>query len=354
MPAPLALLRWIAPPLLMVAAAVQAAPAALYSGEAVVANQEADERARVLGVALTAALVKVSGDPTLAADPALAAALERAPQLLTQFSYRQSIDRRDGSLAPRLILVAEFDRAGVDALLGELGRATWGDRRPRTLVWLVVDDGAGVRRIASASQVAALDAMTGAARGRGIELVLPVMDAEDFGKIDADALWSGPTERALLAAQRYGTPAVLVARLARSGNGWSGRFSLLAGDATEHFTVTFADSNSVLAAGANGLADRLAQRFAIAASERKIADYRVWVADVRSATDYARVMGYLGGLSVVSAIEPEGADGDRLLLKLTLNVGLDRLRQLLALDRTLRIADDVPGEGTQATLTLAH
>ena len=80
----------------------------------------------------------------------------------------------------------------------------------------------------------------------------------------------------------------------------------------------------------------------------------MWVDGVESATDYANVLSYLDGLSVVDAVEPEGADGKRLLLKLTLNVTIDRLRQMLGFTNVLRVEEVAPADGSAATLTLVR
>ena len=56
---------------------------------------------------------------------------------------------------------------------------------PATLVWLVIDDGTR-KTVASASQVAALGAMTGVAAERGIELKFPTLDGSDLARVDAD------------------------------------------------------------------------------------------------------------------------------------------------------------------------
>ena len=308
----------------------------LYTGEALVASQDAAERERALGPALVQVLVKVSGDPRVDRSPGLDAELAQASSLLLRYGYRQDTSSVAGQPTNRLWLQAEFDRAAVDALLSRLGVAQWGAERPLTLVWLVIDDG-GRKTIASASQVAALGALTGAAQQRGIQIQLPAVDGEDLSRIGPEELWGGAAEKAYAAAQRYGARAVLVARLARGGSGWNGRFTLVDGGGKDEWSASFVDSNSVLAAAANGLADRLAQRFSIAPGDRVVADFHVQVEGLRGPTEYGRVLDYLGGMSAVAAVFPEGAEGERLLLRLTLNVGLARFGQMLALGDVLEM-----------------
>ena len=244
--------------------------------------------------------------------------------------------------APAPAPAAPVAPAGGEAAAAPQGQA---------LVWLVIDDGTR-KTIASAAQVAALGALTETAAARGVVLRFPTLDGNDLARVDADTLWSGDPRKALAAAQRYGTPTVLVARLSRSGAEWRGRMTLVDAFGSESYEAQHADSSSVLAAAATGLADRLAQRSAAAEGERVVADHELWIAGLRGAGDYGRALRYLESLPVVESVTPEGADGDRLLVKARLNVRLERLQQLLALGDTMALDDPAPPAGSQAVLRL--
>ncbi|HET7843965.1 MAG TPA: DUF2066 domain-containing protein [Xanthomonadales bacterium] len=352
MPARTFAARFVAAIALAWAVAAGAADPRLYSGEALVTSQDEAERTRALAPALLQALVKASGDAAVATDPRATPVLEQANALLQRFSYRQTVDTVAGQPIARTWLVAQFDPAGIERALAGMGRSTWAERPP-TLVWLVIDDGAA-KRVATAAQVEALGALTREAEQRGVVLKFPQMDPQDFATADPERLWDGAPAKALEGAARYGAPAALVARLDRSGGGWRGRFTLVDGGGSTDWSASYADANSVLAAGANGLADRLAQRYAIPAADRQPGDYQLWIADVRSPIDYGTVLEYLGNLSIVGSVVPVGADGDRMLVQVHLEVTLGRLRQLLALQEVLQFDDTVETVGAQATLRLRH
>jgi uncharacterized protein len=222
--------------------------------------------------------------------------------------------------------------------------ATRGAPSSATLVWLVVDDGTR-KTIASAAQVAALGALTETAAARGVALEFPQLDGNDLARIDADTLWSGDTRKAYVAAQRYGTPTVLVARLSRNGALWQGRMTLIDAFGREDYSAQHPDSSSVLVDAASGLAERLAKRRVALEDERVVADHELWIAGVSSARDYGRVLKYLESLPVVESVMPQGADGDRLLVKARLTVRLERLQQLLALGSTLALDDPASANG---------
>jgi hypothetical protein len=225
--------------------------------------------------------------------------------------------------------------------------------RSGTLVWLVIDDGTR-KTIASAAQVAALTPMTTTAAGRGIALRFPELDGNDLARIDADTLWSGDPRKALAASQRYGATQALVARLSRSGATWNGRMTLVDAYGADEWLAQHPDSSSVLVDATAGLADRLDKRRALAVSERVVADHVLWIDEVRSPSDYGRALRYLESLPVVEAVTPEGADGERLLVKARLTVRLERLQQMLALGDTLRLDDAAVAPGSPAVLRLEH
>jgi hypothetical protein len=338
-------------------AAPRAQELALYTGEAAVASQDEAERARALPQALAQALVRASGDGSIASDPALSGKLEQAATLARQFSYRQVAEPGPGG-APqnRLFLSVQFDPAGVNQILGELKRPVWGQDRPQSLVFLVVDTG-GPKQVASAAQASALTPLTRAAELRGIPLRFPQMDAEDLSRIDAMAAWEGDAAKVSTAAQRYGTPLIFLVRLNRQGAGWFGRFTLIeqfGGGAPESWSTSFPDAAGVLSAAAGGLADRLAQRYAMAGVQTKPTEYRVWVEKLDTSDDYGRVVKYLGGVSGVRGVEPETASGDRLLLKLTLTMTLERFRQVLTFEHKLAVTSLEPSEGAVARLALVR
>ncbi|HET9033336.1 MAG TPA: DUF2066 domain-containing protein [Dokdonella sp.] len=99
-----------------------AAPAT-YSGEARVANQSEVARANALKTALAEVVIRLSGDPGILARDNVAEAVAKAEKYVLQYSYRRdtAMDTFSGAEKPQLILVAEFDSAAVDRMLGGLG-----------------------------------------------------------------------------------------------------------------------------------------------------------------------------------------------------------------------------------------
>lgn len=309
--------------LLLVCAPAVAQEPSLYEGETPVSGQGAGAREAALPRALGQALIRLTGDPAIGSDPAIAPALAQAPQLLQQYRYRQL----DGG---GLALIASFRPAGVDALLAEAGRLAWLPPRPEPVVWLAIDDGRGPRLVGS-SQAGAVAPLTERAAQRGLRFNFPLLDLEDQRTIDAGRVWQFDLGAATQATARYPSQAALLGRLQRQGGGWAVEWRVLDnGEQIAETRLTDADARVLLAAGADLAADALARRYASQLVDSgPPGTYRIVVEAVRDAEDYARLMGYLRGLPLVRASTPLAAQADQLELSLDLGTGIDGFARLV-------------------------
>lgn len=331
-------LGWIGALLLAHGAAI-AQDLALYEGEAVVESQSEAARNAALPQALAAALVRLTGDPAVASDPAIRPELARAPTLMQQFRYRQEADPASPGLS-RSVLVVRFDPSGVDALIALGGRSVWPSPRPSPVVWLAIDDGRGPRLLGSA-QAQAVAALTAQARARGLTVTYPLLDLEETRSLVVSAFWAGDSAAARRASPRYQSRVSLVGKLYRSASGWTAEWVLYDGEQRLAETTPSApDAASVLAAGADLAADTLAARAAEAAlNAGQSGRYTVWIEGLRSAEDYARTLAYLQRLSVVRSVSPLQVEADRLQVELDMSTGLEGLSRLVETGPTLRLVD---------------
>lgn len=80
----------------------------------------------------------------------------------------------------------------------------------------------------------------------------------------------------------------------------------------------------------------------------------VWIGGIRSAEDYARVVGYLGKSPLVRGVRPQQARGDGMLVRLSLGTDLAHFLDAVGIERTLSIVSAAPPvDGVDATLALA-
>jgi uncharacterized protein len=118
----------------------------LYQARVHVTGEEEPNRNRGFAAGLRDVLVKLTGDPTLIGDPAVAALGANAGNLVGAFRYRDlmaglPIHDEQGTRQRPFILTIDFDPPKIDAALKPLGRSVWTAERPRLIVFLAVDNG---------------------------------------------------------------------------------------------------------------------------------------------------------------------------------------------------------------------
>lgn len=209
----------------------------LYRGEAIITGQDnLDERARGMRLALVQVLVKACGDDRVADHPSLPAILANAESYALGYEYEDrkkgiQISDEQGTRDRSFHFRVDFDPEAVDGILHRLGLAAWHRDRPRLLVALAVTDhqgpfivGTEIGRGVGQRETLLIDA-----RRRGIPLVLPRMDSVETMAVSHQEVSAvnGPAVGALATA--YGADAALIGTMEITAAGyWDTDWTLLA------------------------------------------------------------------------------------------------------------------------------
>lgn len=203
-----AVLRGLSAGLALLAAtpAAAATDSDLYRVTVFVTGQGEETRGPALEKALVAVLVKVAGDPRLAASPAAAALAPEAAGAVSGLAYRDRMEGipvhdEQGSRDRPYDLTVDFDPAAIDALLARMGAAPWPAPRPELLAVVKVENGATRFFLAADGREGRdmREAMDAAAAKYGMPVVLPTRAelaragdaAALLAAVDADAAVAG-------------------------------------------------------------------------------------------------------------------------------------------------------------------
>ena len=296
---------------------------ALYSASVPLADTSAGARDQAFAQALGAVLGHLTGDPTVVAQPGVAAALKNAPALVQQYRYVQ------GAPGTPLMLAVSFDPDALQRLARDLALPIWPGPRPPVLAVLSGANGVPL----TAAQAAPLLA---AGSDRGIGFVLPAAGAP---APDAAALAQGDPAALADAAAQYHTGLVLVGQLGAARASWT----LIIGGQAQAWQSRGGDADAQLGDGAATAARRLAQRFVAAPAAANAQQTTLWVSGLRSARDYATLIGTLRRDPRVHGLQPLQAQGDGLLLALDLGVPLTNVSDDLVASGRLVPAAVHPG-----------
>lgn len=343
-------MSWIATRSALLSALLLAAPALavvvpdLHATAVAVPDQSPDQRAKAFRAALAEVVVRLTGDRA-APDSAALAPLMKAPQrFVGEFSYVQDPPAPAVGEPPlpagtvvRTLLRVRFEALALERALREAGLTVWGRERPRTLLWLVLDDGPE-RDLVGPEDA---EPFVAAAAGRMVPLVWPTLDAEDRAALTLADLAALDEAKVRAASLRHPAEAVLAGRALRAGNAWQGQFLWLMGDDFERFEVAGPSVEAVAAAVLDRLAGNYVARYGVR-NEELPAVIEVAIEGVADVVDYARAISYLQELSPVRKVDLLGAHHDVLRLRVTFRGDAPTLERIIALDAVLGRSSEAP------------
>lgn len=297
------------------------------------ADEEArDQRAAAIEQGMSVLLTRVTGRRQAGAYPELAELVDGAERRLTSYAVLNDEEIRVG-----------FNANAVNDFLTSLNWPIWGSERPLTALWVAIDLGNGQRIVLSADETAGelepdlqefvdgiREEILRAADERGLPVVLPLLDAQDFQVVSFAAIWGGFDPLIERASSRYGADAALVARIAITELGLDVRWSAIRGGRSQTL------QSSALREGIDWLADQYAAQYSAVGGARTT---RITIVDVGDFDTYARVMSHLETLSVLQSIDVEEFSDDVLTLRIASRGDDSVLQRVLTLGDVLEPSD---------------
>ena len=321
----------------------------LYEARVPVVDQSSSARTAALQQALAVVLVKVTGARSVPGP--LSAALGDAAHYMQQYRYEQAPPdpNAQSGAAPALLLWARFDPRVVNEAVSAAHAPLWGAERPRTLVWLALQDSTGARILPATDSSFLMQALTAAADQRGIALLFPQMDPVDRAAIGVPDVAGFSADRIRQASQRYKPDAVLVGSITPFGAGqYAAHWQLITGTQQETWVTPPGDEVVTVVDGVQVSADRYAARYAIATDAGDIAGVSLVVQGVTSLDIYAKVLSYLSGLTPVRAVHVQRMAEGSAYFSVDAHGSLDNLQAALTLGGLLAPADTAIATATSA------
>lgn len=310
-----------------------------------VPDRSAKARRPALREALGEVLVGLSGRASLVAELKSQSRLPFRDQLVQQFRYLET-PAAEGSL-PRLLLEVRFNPEMVRDLSDQLGLPKWPLERGVTLMWVALDTGIHRELLgAVAEHQEIVEAALQVAKGRKLPLLLPLLDLDDLRQVNFSDVWGGFADQVALASARYSPQYLLLGRVYRTSHGWGGQWQIRDGQWVDRWAVEGGDEKAVIAAAIKHVGEWLAQRYSVFAVTETDQVLLMQLEGINDIGDYARVLRYLDGLSVIQGVAPRRVTPESLELSIESSAGVKAIQQALAIEQVLVSVEDGPQTGT--------
>ncbi len=309
----------------------------LYDARVPVAERSESALKRAASQGLADVLVRVSGRADVAQGSTLQSAMRDAHSLLRQYRYDTVIE--DGRQS--LLVDLSFSEVEVNRLLSQSGLPVWDKNRPRTLAWLAIDDVSGRQFVNEIDYPEIVATLREAADRRGLPLVFPVLDIDDRLVLTTGQVWAMDLAAVRSAAERYRAAHILTGRLTRLSTGWIANLAHLDASDENLIDTQSADLQAVLTPAVNGIADALAEKYAVVRSGQEARSANIVVSGVEGFRDYARLLTYLESVVVIEHANPVWIAGSQLVIQLHLEGAMEKAQQFFLLDKKI-LEDDMP------------
>ena len=312
----------------------------LYGHRVIIEDGSDGERERAFEEAFSAVMLKVTGHGRWLDHPDIISARRQAGDFVEAFAYGTEADGNGGS--ERRYLEVDFAEGPINDLLRNAGIPRWGSNRPSVLVWMVVQDADGERRMLSATSDPETTAIIEAvAAERGLPVIFPLLDFEDLRALSADVLWSLDEAALRAAGERYAADSILAGRMQRTRRGHlTGLWQFIFQDESEVFDGLDSQLDLYLQIPMHRITDQLADYFAPLRLEAEAGLVRLQVEEVANLEAYTALLAYLQGLEPVESVTVGEIDGSRLELRIGLDGDLQQLTEVIALERNLLPTED--------------
>lgn len=333
----------------------------LYQATVQVDSRE-DERERRRGFsdAMLEVLVKVSGSTAVSSPASIRRALNSPEAYVESWSTQtrtEVIESENGqsSTQENIELVVNFYESEIQRLLDENNIPLWPANRPETLVWIVIEDELGERRMLASSanpDSTLLERLDNYADQRGLPLLYPILDLEDQLRLNVNRLWELDEQAILNASRRYQAESILAIRIFRSLSGeLLARSLYFFRDNVFSYEEFESSENEFLQGSINLVSTELSQYYAVLLSSTENSvpvDFQVDGID--SPADYSALLSYLRTLEGVNAFQLKRADQGTLILRLETGGQLRQLVETIALEPSLQIVSELNRDGLDVSM----
>lgn len=310
----------------------------LYQGNIIVDKQN-DQQLKEL--ALQQVLIKVSGNAQINALDESKELLKKTQSLLSQFGYRNFADRR--------YFVAVFDQGKINQALREMQQPIWGETRPQTLVWLIVDSD-NQRNLVSDNMINSDqdDLLSSALKTeqlqRGISLRFPLMDLDDNLAVSLADVSGRFYDQIAEASLRYDASHFIVANLKQQdAQTWDLVWSLVYANPQSNKNQVVASSqlsgnkSVVVSQMTNAVADYYADQYAVLDTGTDKFSQNISISGISSLQQYEKLNQLLSGILAIASYQVVSVDAEQVKVNVKVKGGINNFKNALSVQDNLQL-----------------
>lgn len=309
----------------------------VYETSVPVASQSADDKVQAEQKALAQVFIKVSGNDKILDKPEVKDSIDKAEQLLQEYSYSPS----PTTPATPYLFNAKFDKESINRALRNADVQVWGQNRPMILAWIEYEIPSKPAVIIDSDSPGEIQTLIKKySDQRGLPFILPIMDVTDMDQVGVNDIAMMSLPSLLEASKRYHSDIILIARIFKDQKGFTVQAKMVVKEQQWEWSISGKTLDNVIATLMNTMGDTLAGRYAAFMSKSVESQITLKVVNITQDGDFARLIQYLNHLTQVADVEPIHVAGNEALLKVSLRTSKDVFVQVLSVGNKLQSTPD--------------
>ena len=306
----------------------------LYEVEVSAKSEQEADRVEAIQRALKQVLTRILSGKNILQDDTVNTVLSNAIHYVNEYQYSLAVIK--GKESMRLMRVLFNDELLIDMLHpGQLGY--WNEIRPRTLVWLVVENEGGTDFFDAGTMPEIDAAMVKAAKLKALPVLYPIQDLSEARVLSISDVLSAYSEHLLEVSTRYDVVSTLAGKITKQEGCWRAEWTLYFDEKIDQWRSQCSSINEMALSGFQGVYDRLSSFYAVQPDVAQVNSFIMEVAGVSGIPKLTKVTDYLESLSMVKTVTWVGFEDGYNFYRVFYQGNRQILNDLLVKGRVLRI-----------------
>lgn len=211
----------------------------LFSTQVTAKSQTREARNTAIRAAMLTVIQRFTLSDAFMDNLIVKRALDNAASYVDQYQNVQGQVELDKN-SPRILRIT-FNQELLMTMLNRSGMAVWNEKRDKTLIWLVIEQGGREVFLEIGQNIEIEEALQEAVLTHGVPILMPLMDLEEKQQISVQDILVVNSETVLAVSARYGVATILAGKLVKRGSCWLSEWNLHLQKREERWTESCAN-----------------------------------------------------------------------------------------------------------------
>jgi len=304
----------------------------LYEAEVIAQSGSPEDRVLAIKQALQRVLLRILAGDDILQDDMVKAVLANASDYVSEYQYSLAEAEHQNARLLRVL----FNESLLISTFRATTKGLWNEIRPRTLVWLVVEDQNGAHFFDPDKMPEVDWALKKASRQKKIPVLMPMQDLTEKRVLSISDVLSAYSEHLLEVSVRYEVVSTLAGKIVKQGRCWKAEWTLYFDAKIQQWRSPCSSIADVTLSGFQGVYSRLSKVYAAKPESSSIDSIILKVSGIKRVTAVGKVRGYLEKLPMIKTATWLATEGNYNLYRIFYQGEALDLNNMLAVGRVLK------------------